>query len=150
MVAVFGSLQDAEQGVQALIDAEYHGEDMSLILGQDYPCVLHKHRQKEGRFREIMHHLQMTTDEGFFSELLEASARQGSAFLFLYVPHRERLNEVSALLFNHAALLVKYIGIWSVEDLLPPRKEKSVSAEASTGEGAWSEPDNQQPGQTHQ
>jgi hypothetical protein len=150
VVAVFGSLQETEQAVQALMDAGYHGEDMALIPGQDFPSVLHEHQRKEGRFREILHHLQMTTDEGFFGELLEASAHQGSAFLFLYVPHRERLDEVRALLFNHAALLVKYIGTWSVEDLFPPRKEESVSAEAPTDVDAWPESDNQQPAQTRQ
>lgn len=149
VVAVFGSFQEAEQAIQALMDVGYHGEDMALIPGQDFPSVLHEHQRKEGLFREIMHHLQMTTDEGFFGELLEASARQKSALLFLYVPHHERLDEVSALLFNHAALLAKYIGTWSVEDLFPPRKEKNISAKAP-GVGEGLESDNRQPGQTLQ
>jgi hypothetical protein len=149
-VAVFGSLQEAEQSVQALMDAGYHVEDMELISGQDFPSVLHKHQRKEGRLRQIMHHLEMTTDEGFFGELLEASAHQGSALLFLYVPHRKRLDEVSALVFSRAALLVKYIGTWSVEDLFPPRKAENISAEVPTGVGEEPASDTQQPGQTLQ
>jgi hypothetical protein len=98
----------------------------------------------------MMHQLQVTTDEGSVGELLEVSARQGSAIIALYVPHREHIDEVSALLFNHGARLVKYIGNWSVEDLLPPLKEENVSASASTGWGDEPESDDQQPGQALQ
>ena len=48
------------------------------------------------------------------------------------MPQGEHLDEVSALLFNHGARLVKYVGTWSVEDLFPPLKEENVSAGAST------------------
>src|ERR1700694_3983813 len=132
LVGVFGSLQEAEQAVQALVDAGYHAEDMALIKSQDFPSALQEHRRKEGRFWQMMHQLQVTTDEGSLGELLEASARQGSAIISLYVPRREHLDEVSALLFNHGARLVKYVGTWSVVDLFPPLKEENVSAGAST------------------
>src|SRR5216684_498513 len=106
VVGVFGSLQEAEQAVQALVDAGYHVEDMALIPSQDFPSAFQEHLRKEGRFLQIMHHLQVTTDEGSLRELLEASARQGSAIISLYVPQREHIDEVSALLFNHGARLV--------------------------------------------
>jgi hypothetical protein len=38
------------------------------------------------------------------------------------VPQREHIDDVSGILFNHGALLVKYVGNWSIEDLLPPIK----------------------------
>ena len=135
VVGVLGSLQEAEQAVQALVDAGYHAEDIALIKSQDFPSALQEHRRKEGRFRQMMHQLQVTTDEGSLGELLEALARVGSAIIFLYVPQREHLDEVSALLFNHGARLVKYVGTWSVEDLFPPLKEENVSAGVSTGLG---------------
>jgi hypothetical protein len=59
------------------------------------------------------------TDEGSLSDLLEASARQGSHVITIYVPQREHIDDVSAILFNHGARLVKYVGNWSVEDLFP-------------------------------
>jgi hypothetical protein len=150
VVGVFGSLQEAEQAVQALVDAGYHVEDMALIPSQDFPSALQEHLRKEGRFWQMMHQLQVTTDEGSLGELLEAWTRQGSAIISLYVPQREHIDEVSALLFNHGARLVKYVGNWSVEDLLPPIKEENVSAEATTGWGYEPESDDQQPGQALQ
>jgi len=135
VVGVLDSLQEAEQAVQALVDAGYHVEDMALIPSQDFPSALQEHVRKEGRFWHIMHQLQVTTDEGSLGELLEASAPPGSAIISLYVPQGEHLDEVSALLFNHGARLVKYVGNWSVEDLFPPLKEENVSAGASTGLG---------------
>ena len=132
VVGVLDSLQEAEQAVQALVDAGYHVEDMALIPSQDFPSALQEHVRKEGRFWQIMHQLQVTTDEGSLGELLEASARPGSAIISLYVPQGEHLDEVSALLFNQGARLVKYVGNWSVEDLFPPLKEENVSAGAST------------------
>src|SRR5256884_5629326 len=150
MMGVLGSLQEGEQAVQALVDAGYHVEDMALIPGQDFPAALQEHVRKEGRFWHIMHQLQVTTDEGSLGELLEASARPGSAIISLYVPQHEHIDEVSALLFNHGARLVKYVGTWSVEDLFPPLKEENVSAEASTGWGDEPESDKQQPGQALQ
>ena len=135
VVGVLDSLQEAEQAVQVLVDAGYHAEDIALIKSQDFPSALQEHRWKEGRFWQMMHQLQVTTDEGSLGELLEASAPPGSAIISLYVPQGERLDEVSALLFNHGARLVKYVGTWSVEDLFPPLKEENVSAGASTGFG---------------
>jgi hypothetical protein len=147
VVGVFGSLQEAEQAVQALVDAGYHVEDMALIPSQDFPSALQEHLRKEGRFWQMMHQLQVTTDEGSLGELLEASARPGSAIISLYVPQHEHLDEVSALLFNHGARLVRYVGIWAVEDLFPPLKEENVSTEATTEWGDEPESDEQQPGQ---
>jgi hypothetical protein len=150
VVGVLGSLQEGEQAVQALVDAGYHVEDMALIPSQDFPSALQEHVRKEGRFWHIMHQLQVTTDEGSLGELLEASAPPGSAIISLYVPQGEHLDEVSALLFNHGARLVKYVGTWSVEDLFPPLKEENVSAGASTELGDEPESDDQQPGQALQ
>ncbi len=147
VVGVFDSLQEAEQAVQALGDAGYHMEDMALIPSQDVPSAFRERLRKEGLFWRIMHHLQVTTDEGSLRELLEASARQGSAIISLYVPQREHIGEVSALLFNHGARLVEYVGNWSVEDLFPPIKEENVSAEATTGLGYEPEQAGQVPGQ---
>jgi hypothetical protein len=124
VVGVFGSLQEGEQAVQALMDAGYHVEDIALIPSQDFPSVLQEHLRKEGRFQQIMHQLQVTTDEGSL-ELLLAAARQGSHIITIYVPQREHIDEVSALLFNHGARLVKYVGDWSIEDLFPPIKEEN-------------------------
>src|SRR2546421_3869000 len=148
VVGVLDSLQEAEQAVQALVDAGYPVEDMALIKSQDFPSALQEHVRKEGRFWQMMHQLQVTTDEGSLGELLEASARPGSAIISLYVPQHEHIDEVSALLFNHSARLVKYVGNWSVEDLFPPLKEENVSAEASTGFGDEPESDNQQSAST--
>ncbi len=147
MVGVFDSLQEAEQAVQALGDAGYHMEDMALIPSQDVPSAFRERLRKEGLFWRIIHRLQVTTDEGSLRELLEASARQGSAIISLYVPQREHIGEVSALLFNHGARLVEYVGNWSVEDLFPPIKEENVSAEATTGLGYEPEQAGQVPGQ---
>src|SRR6266566_2561962 len=150
VVGVLDSLQEAEQAVQALVDAGYHVEDMALIPSQDFPSALQERVRKEGRFWHIMHQLQVTTDEGSLGELLEASARPGSAIISLYVPQGEHLDEVSALRFNHGASLVRYVGTWSVEDLFPPLKKVNVSAEASMGWGDEPESDDQQPGQALQ
>src|SRR5260370_12493573 len=79
--------------------------------------------------------------------MIEASGRQGYAIISLYVPQREHIGEVSALLFNHGAHLVEYVGNWSVEDLFPPIKEENVSAEATTGLGYEPEQAGQVPGQ---
>ncbi len=150
VVGVFDSLQEAEQAVQALGDAGYHMEDMALIPSQDVPSAFRERLRKEGLFWRIIHRLQVTADEGSLRELLEASARQGSAIISLYVPQREHIGEVSALLFNHGARLVEYVGNWSVEDLFPPIKEENVSAEATTGLGYEPESDDQQPGKALQ
>ena len=55
-------------------------------------------------------------------ELLLAAARQGSHIISIYVPKREHIDDVSAILFNYSARLVKYIGNWSIADLYPPIK----------------------------
>ena len=64
----------------------------------------------------------MVSDEGAAGELYLAAARQGSHIITIYVPQREHIDDVSAILFNYHARLVKYIGNWSVEDLFPPIK----------------------------
>src|SRR5439155_9653497 len=78
------------------------------------------------------------------------SAGWFNTLLSLYVPQGEHLDEVSALLFNHGARLVKYVGTWSVIDLFPPLKEENVSAGASTELGDEPESDDQQAGQALQ
>src|SRR5438874_1951903 len=60
VVGVLDSLQEAEQAVQALVDAGYHVEDMALIPSQDFPSALQEHVRKEGRFWQIMHQLLTT------------------------------------------------------------------------------------------
>ena len=124
VVGVFGSLQEAEQAVQALVDAGYHAEDMALIPSQDFPSAFREHLRKEGLFWRVIHKLQVTSDEGSVGELLEASARQGFHIITIYVPQHKHIDDVSAILFNNGAHLVKYIGDWSIEDLFPPVKEE--------------------------
>ena len=119
VVGVFDSLQQGEQAVQALVDAGYHTEDIVFIPGKDFPSALQERLRKEGLFWRMIHQSQVRTDEGSLADLLESSARQGAAIMTVYVPHREHIDEVSAILFNHGARLVKYIGTWSVEDLFP-------------------------------
>src|SRR5260370_4874129 len=77
---------------------------------------------RKGFFWRIIHYLQITTDEGSLGDLLLAAARQGSHIIAIYVPQREHIDHMSAILFNHGARFVKYIGNWSVEDLFPPIK----------------------------
>jgi hypothetical protein len=122
VVGVFDSLQEGEQAVQALVDAGYHAEDIAFIPSQDFPSAFQERLRKDGRFERITHQLQVTTDEGSLGELLLAAARQGSHFISIYVPQREHIDDVSGILFNHGARLVKYVGNWSIEDLLPPIK----------------------------
>jgi hypothetical protein len=122
VVGVFDSLQEGERAVQALVDGGYHAEDITFIPSQDFPSAFQERLRKEGPFWRIIHGLQVTTDEGSVGELLEASARQGSHIIAIYVPQHEHIDDVNAVLFNHGARLAKYIGNWSVEDLLPPIK----------------------------
>jgi hypothetical protein len=150
VMGVLGSLQQGEQAVQALLDAGYHAQDIALIPSQDFPSALQEHVRKDGRFWHMMHQLQVTTDEESLGELLLSAARQGSAIIAISVPQREHIDEVSALLFNHDARLVKYIGHWSIEDLFPPSKEETVDAEATRRLSDEPEADDQQPGQAVQ
>jgi len=122
VTGVFDSLQEGEQAVRALIDAGYHAEDITFIPSQDFPAAFQEHLQKEGLFRRIIHYLQVTSDEGALGELYLAAARQGSHFISVYVPQRERINDLSAVLFSHGARFVKYVSAWSVEDLFPTIK----------------------------
>jgi len=122
VVGVFDSLQEGEQAVQALVAAGYHAEDIAFIPSQDFPSAHQEHLRKEGLFWRIIHYLQITTDEGSLGDLLLAAARQGSHIIGIYVPQHEHIDDVSAILFNHGARFVKYIGNWSVEDLFPPIK----------------------------
>jgi hypothetical protein len=123
VLGVFDSLQEGEQAVQALVDAGYHAEDIAFIPSQDFPSAFQERLRKDGRFWRIIHGLQVTTDEGSVGELLLAAARQGSHIIAIYVPQREHIDEVSAILFNHGARLVKYVSNWSIEDLFPPIKD---------------------------
>jgi hypothetical protein len=122
VVGVFDSLQEGEQAVQALVDAGYHAEDIAFIPSQDFPSAFQKRLQKDGLFGRIIHQLEVTSDEGSLGEQLLAAARQGSHIIAIYVPQREQVDEVSAILFNHGARMVKYLGNWSIEDLFPPIK----------------------------
>ena len=122
VVGVFDSLQEGEQAVQALVDAGYHAQDIAFIPSQDVPSAVQERLRKEGLFWRIIHQLQVTTDEGSLGELLLAAARQGSHIISIYVPKREHIDDVSAILFNYGARLVKYIGNWSIADLYPPIK----------------------------
>jgi hypothetical protein len=122
VIGVFDSLQEGEQAVQALVDAGYHTEDIAFIPSQNFPSVLQEHLQKEGLFWQIIHYLQLTSDEGALGELYLAAARQGSHIISIYVPEREHINDVSTILFNHGARFIKYVGTWSIEDLFPPIK----------------------------
>ena len=122
MVGMLDSLQEGEQAVKALVDAGYHVEDIALIPNQDLPLALQERSRKDGLFWRMIHRLQVTSDEGSLSELYIAAAREGSHIITVYVPQRERVDDVSAILFNRGVRLVKYIGNWSVEDLFPPIK----------------------------
>jgi hypothetical protein len=150
LMGVFGSWQEAEQAVRVLLDAGHHAEDIALIASQDFPSAFQEHVRKEGRFRHMMHQLQVTTDEESLGELFLAAAREGSHIISISVPQRGHRDEVSAILFNHGARLVKYIGHWSIEDLFPLDKKETVDAEASRGLGYEPESDDQQPGQALQ
>ncbi len=150
VLGVFDSLQQGKQAVQALVDAGYHAEDITFITSQDFPSAFQERLRKEGLFWRIIHVLQVTSDEGTLGELYLAAARQGSHIIAISVPQREHVTDVSAILFNHGARLVKYVSTWSVEDLFPPLKEEHVSAEATTGLGHEPELDDQQPGQALQ
>ena len=119
VVGVFDSLQEGEQAVQALVDAGYHAEDIAFIPSQDVPSAFQEQSRKEGLFWRIIHRLQVTTDEGSLGELDLAAARQGSHFIAIYVPQREHIDDVSAVLFKHGARLVKYVGNWSIANLYP-------------------------------
>ena len=143
VVGVLSSLQEAEQAVQALVEAGYQVEDMALIQSHDFPAALQERWRKGGRVGQMLYQLEVTTDEGSLVELLEAAARPESAILSLYMPHRQHLAAVSALLFNHGARLVKYVGTWSVEDLFPPLQEEHVSAQVSRGVGNEPESESQ-------
>jgi hypothetical protein len=48
VVAIFGSLQEAEQATQALMGAGYHGEDMALIPSQKSEQSNHHPELEEG------------------------------------------------------------------------------------------------------
>jgi len=122
VVGLFDSLQEGEQAVQALVNAGYHAEDIAFIPSQAFLSAFQERLRKDGLFWRIIHQLQVTSDEGSVGELLEASARQGSHIITIYVPQHEHIDDVSAILFNHGARLVKYVGNWSIEDLLPPIK----------------------------
>ncbi len=122
VVGMLDSLQEGEQAVQALVDAGYHVEDIALIPSQNFPLALQERSRKDGLFWRMIHRLQVTSDEGSLSELYLAAAREGSHIIIVYVPQREHIGDVSAILFNHGARLVKYIGNWSIEDLFPPIK----------------------------
>ena len=150
LMGVFDSLQEAEQAIQALMDAGYHAEDIALIPSQDFPSAFQEHARKDGRFRHMMHQLQVTTDEGSLGELLLAATRQGSHFISVHVPQREHMDEASALLLNYGARLVKYVGHWSIEDLFPPGKEETVDAEATGGMGYEPASGDRQPRQARQ
>ena len=100
----------------------YNAEDIVFIPSQDFPSAFQEHLQKEGLFWRIIHYLQVTSDEGALGELYLAAARQGSHIISIYVPQREHINDVSAILFSHDARFVKYVGTWSVEDLFPSIK----------------------------
>jgi hypothetical protein len=122
VVGMLDSLQEGEQAVQALVDAGYHVEDIALIPSQNFALALQERLRKDGLFWRVIHRLQVTSDEGSLSELYLAAAREGSHIIIVYVPQREQVDDVSAILFNQRARLVKYIGNWSVEDLFPPIK----------------------------
>ncbi len=122
VVGVFDSLQQGAQAVQALVEAGYHTQDIAFIPSQDVRSAFQEHLRKEGLFWRVIHYLQITTDEGSLGELLLAAAHQGSHIIAIYVPQREHIDDVSAILFNHGARFVKYIGNWSVEDLFPSIK----------------------------
>jgi hypothetical protein len=120
VVGVFDSLQEGEQAVQALVDAGYHPEDIAFIPSQDVPSAFQERLRKDGLFWRIIHQLQVTSDEGSLGEQLLAAAREGSHIISIYVPQHEHIDDVSAILFNHGARLIKYVGNWSIEDLFPP------------------------------
>ena len=122
VIGVFDSLQEGEQAVQTLVDSGYHAEDIAFIPSQNFPSAFHEHLRKEGLFRQIIHYLQLTSDEGALGEQYLAAARQGSHIISIYVPEREHINDVSTILFSHDARFVKYVGTWSVEDLFPSIK----------------------------
>jgi hypothetical protein len=122
VVGMFDSLQEGEQAVQALVDAGYHAEDIVFIPSQDVPSAFQERLRKDGLFWRIIHQLQVTSDEGSLGEQLLAAAREGSHIISIYVPQHEHIDDVSAILFNHGARLVKYVGNWSIEDLFPPIK----------------------------
>ena len=100
----------------------YNAEDIVFIPSQDFPSAFQEHLQEEGLFWRIIHYLQVTSDEGALGEQYLAAARQGSHIISIYVPQREHINDVSAILFSHDARFVKYVGTWSVEDLFPSIK----------------------------
>jgi hypothetical protein len=122
VVGVVDSLQEGEQAIQALEDAGYHAEDITFIPGQDFLSAFQQRVRKDGFFWRIIHRLEVTTDEGSLGELDLAAARQGSHIISIYVPQREHIDDVSTILFNHGARLVKYVGNWSISDLYPPIK----------------------------
>ena len=120
VMGVFDSLQQGEQAIQALMGAGYHAEDIEFISAQDFPSAFEERLRKEGLFWRIIHDLQVTTDEGSLGELYLAAARRGFHIISIYVPQREHVDDVSSIVINYGARLVKYVGNWWIEYLYPP------------------------------
>jgi hypothetical protein len=113
---VFDNLQDVAEAVQALQSAGYNDDDIHVMSGWDFSTAIEqRYTQQSGLLQSLTH---LFFDYGFDNMYLH-EARRGHHIVSVRPASYEQLTKVAAVLARHHARVVKYIGTWTMAELVP-------------------------------
>lgn len=117
VVGVIDTLQEAQQAVHAMQDADFSAEDIHLIQSQDFIAGVQEWKQRRSPLVQVVEIFLASYDEGFPGETYLHEAEQGHAILSVRLSMSERVNQVCDILVNSRAHEIKYFGRWAITDL---------------------------------
>jgi hypothetical protein len=135
---VIDDLQSAVEAVFDLRAAGFAVEDIHIWSCWDYEEIVVKGRQQQGRFSKTLTRILSLMEENIEDTYLEES-RQGHHILAVRIASEEQIEQARALLADHHAHLIKYVGPWAIADL-PPAPEYSRAFNAA-GFVEWKQPE---------
>jgi hypothetical protein len=114
-------LQDrgaAEAAIQALHDAGFAPDDVSLFHPNDVDNYVAQAEGRRGPFRHFLAAWDtISSDEGGAMRRYQRAAALGLEGITVYAPRNDRAREAAAILRSHGATEIWYYRRWTVEEL---------------------------------
>lgn len=116
VVAAIPDRQEAERAIEALRQAGYGEQDVSLLRPDQVV------RQEGAKEHNVLDRLlamlrDLVTEEGLDAQVYTKHAQHGDAIVSVHVPDAHQVDRVRDLLAAHHAQSIKYFGRWAITTL---------------------------------
>jgi len=114
VVGVVKDLQEGEQALHALRNADYGEERIHLIQSQEVVEGIQGRQKDRNLVRKMLHQMATTSDEGYAGQHYLEQARRGWHMIAVYAETFEQADQIAHLLSAYHVSLIKYYGRWSI------------------------------------